>query len=351
MKDSKFELEEDVFTESMLTESFSELETSTEVIVEAEELTVVEDEGTIATKDESLPENSSGTVEQPSRVQDDFVEVNPEPSKKLFGFFNKKKNIEKPNNINNQKQPTKKESGKKSNTPIIIGAVFVVGILGFIFWMVMSVYSEMTQETSLTTQAQPAQVVLEEQVVTPSDGQNNTASSFVADDKSKNGLAEQYASSQKQVEPEANAYGVPPVDTAVDGDSEVIEHTGEEEPMASTEQEKPILYGEPDEKAPVTAVESEMMGISSKNGTFDSNAGGVCDLSVKFKPDSYIYYILEGETYVPIFKKADWDGKGIQIDTRVVTLSYDNINKFTEIEKGKFIPSEMFSKCSAFEKK
>jgi len=343
MKDSKFELEEDVFTESMLTESFSELETSTdtEVIVEAEEHTVVEDEDTIATKNQSLSENS----------QDDFVEVSPEPPQKLFGFFNKKKDTKKTINQKNQKQSTKKESVKKSNTPLIIGAVFVVGILGFISWMVMSVYSEMTQETSLTTQAQPAEVVLEEHVVTPADGQNNTASSFVADDKSKNELAEQYASSQKQPEPEGNVYGIPPVDTAVNSDSEVIEHTGQEEPMASEEQVKPILYGEPDEKAPVTAVESEMMGISNKNGAFDSNAGGVCDLSVKFKPDSYIYYILEGETYVPIFKKADWDGKGIQIDTRVVTLSYDNINKFTEIEKGKFIPSEMFSKCSAFEKK
>ncbi len=313
MSGKKFEMAEGEFTENTLAGGFVE---------EDEELIEV----TEIHEDESHSED------------DTFQEI--EETETIL----KKKVVKK----KEPKAKAPKIEGENKNIPLIIGGVFVLGIVGFISWLVLSTYNDMKTVTSPVATEQATfigEVKTDPDIESP-------ASSFVTGAVSENNLAKEYNAPQ---EPKAdeNGYGVPPTEGQKQKEDAwgASAPTVEQAPVAMEETGVDDLYVA-ESSSPVSAVEEEMMGTATKDGAFEHNQGGVCDLSVKFKPSiSYVYYVLEGETYVPAFKKKDWDGRGVLVEQRVVTLSYDNINKFTEVEEGKFIPSEMFSKCSAFDKK
>jgi len=111
-------------------------------------------------------------------------------------------------------------------------------------------------------------------------------------------------------------------------------------------------YGIPKEEKTaengLTGVETELMGISGKTN-LDIQKGGVCELSVKYETNKeYVYYIFRGGEFIPVFKDEKWDKKGVVLGQKVVAESYAPIEKFIEVEKGKYLPSEMFSKCEPF---
>lgn len=312
----RFELGENDFNETSLTDGFEDLGAEDEVV------------------EEIIAEEVS---EEPTEKEHNDDEINFEE-------------------IGEDEAP-KKKSGKRGNKTVLVTVGFVVFLLGVVGWLVLSVYSDMQKEIAENRPVQTQAYANEVQTQSPSATPENLASTYLAQDKEKlppKTLNEEYSVPQAETEPQ-NAYGVPELasneQTGVNTKNNAWDtNTKVKENIVKSEY-KEEFYGETTDSTSVSAVESEMMGISTKNGNFESNQGGVCDLSVKFKPSiEYVYYVLEGNNYVPVFKKKDWDGKGIIVDQRVVTLSYDNINKFTEIEKGKFIPSEMFSKCSAFDK-
>lgn len=308
----KFEMEDDAFNETSLTGDFNEYFEDNEEVIDAE---AIHEE----TENEATP-----TI-------DDFEEIEEE------------KVIEKskPKKPKTKNRKTKKEGGGKGKS-ILIFSIFGLAIVGFVGWMFLSVYMDMKKE-SVDYDTSTASVKYAD---APSYSETKDSTSYEATQNTQTALAQEYGVNQTQEEPQ-NAYGVP-VESRQSQEGDWDTATAKAE-MESNNEYKEDFYGEEKDSAHVSSVEAEMMGTATEDGAFESNNGGVCDLSTRFTPNvEYIYYVLEGETYIPVFKKKDWNGEGIVVDTRVVTLSYDNINKFTEIEKGKFIPSEMFSKCSAF---
>jgi hypothetical protein len=108
------------------------------------------------------------------------------------------------------------------------------------------------------------------------------------------------------------------------------------------------IYGVKSPTDNLTGVETELMGIDGKKQLSIKN-GGVCELSVKYSPDEeYVYYVFKGGEFIPVFEDKKWDGRGIKVDAKIVAESYAPIEKFIEVEKGKYLPSEMFSKCEEF---
>lgn len=143
-----------------------------------------------------------------------------------------------------------------------------------------------------------------------------------------------------------NIYGVPEIEEGfslsknaiIDKDIRPANSPTEEHTFASKDRRTNTI--------PLSGVETELMGISEKNHG-DIQNGGTCELSVKFKAnDEYIYYIAVENGFIPIFKDKNWDGKGIVVPAKIVAESYAPVDNFIEIEKGKFLPSEMFSKCT-----
>ena len=101
-------------------------------------------------------------------------------------------------------------------------------------------------------------------------------------------------------------------------------------------------------KENIPSAEKEIMGLTKP---IKAKQGGVCDLSIKYKLHlEYIPYRKIDNQYIPAFKLGSWDKKGMKLSRRVVVLGHDKKHRFTEIEKGIYLPSEMFSQCSSYEK-
>lgn len=244
-----------------------------------------------------------------------------------------------------KKTPKEKSDIQKRNKRreyMVIAGIFFAILIGIVLFG-YSVYSDMTKPQANAGNAQVVNKEVKTEEIKP-------AADFAAlpSDTGEVGVADQFAEQPLGATlPDEAGYSPQQGNSDQYQNNEANYQAEYQQQQNEASPQDDISY--PDTSPALTGVELEMMGVSSKS--VSSDKGGVCDLSVKYKTDiEYVYYLFDGKEYIPAFKDKNWDGKGIKLHNREVSISHDPINNFTEIEEGKFIPSEVFSQCSAFEK-
>lgn len=99
-------------------------------------------------------------------------------------------------------------------------------------------------------------------------------------------------------------------------------------------------------------IEDQAFGLEAIEEEMTIKNGGVCRSSkdALLAKKEYVYYVRDNGGYIPVFESENWDGVGVKLDERIVSLSSDEENGLVEVEENKFLPIELFSSCSVFSK-
>jgi len=257
-----------------------------------------------------------GEIEENTNGNDDVVEVKENDNDTFEPISDDDKEEDTVDADKKKKISKKKSSGGKGGkaVPLIVGGIVVVGILYFVGNMVLEVYNEMNGGVS-----------------TAIVDQNGTK---------KNGY---------EVPPEVKSEALKEEPSALA--PEVGDRALTKEEIEAKKEYKKNFYSDlkDEENAPPSPIEKEIMGMARK-GMITSEKGGVCFLSIEFeKGKEYVYYLFVNGEYVPAFDTESWNGKGVVVGRKIVVKGHDLKNKMSELEDGKFLPTEMFSECTVFQ--
>ena len=73
-----------------------------------------------------------------------------------------------------------------------------------------------------------------------------------------------------------------------------------------------------------------------------------CFTKGKYINKEVVYYVFNAklDKYVPVFERADWDKRGYKLPDKIISEDLDDNKNMLEVEKGKWLPLKLFSKCS-----
>ena len=264
------------------------------------------------------------------------------------------KEFKKEGNINkNKKKPIAAKSEKQKTMLAILGiVVVVVGILGyFVYSTMQDMKGNNTSEKDADYAAPPVE---NEGIHNLLDNESMSSLREEAEEKPAINLKEENSEVLAQAKLEKNTIDKKIKTVALGEDNSKRSTQGKNVPQQrESSKAKRVIERKKESinvatKKSIPSAEKEMMGISKP---INKSEGGVCDLSIKYKLHlKYIPYFKINNEYLPAFKTNTWDKKGLKLTRRVVVLSHDKKYKFTEIEKGIYFPSEMFSQCSSYKK-